>query len=45
MNEKAVELLLPGLMTVTVQVPVSLALLNAGSLSWLEETKVALCPG
>ena len=42
---KAVELLPLGLTTVTVQVPPSLALLNAVSWSWLEEMKVVPWPG
>jgi len=42
---KAEELFPPGLVTVTVQVPPSLALLNAGSTIWLEETKFVLWLG
>ena len=42
---KAVELLPLGLTTVAVQVPPSLASLNAESVSWPEFTKVVLWPG
>jgi hypothetical protein len=42
---KGVELLPPGLITVTIQVPVSLASLNDESLSWPELTEVVLLPG
>ena len=42
---KAVELLPLGLTTMTVQVPPSLASLNAESVSWLALTKVVACPG
>jgi hypothetical protein len=44
MNVKGVEGDPPGLVTVTVQLPPSLALLKVTSVSWPELTKVVLFP-